>query len=142
VTSTYHQGFHSYLFPAERDGDESDTDWLQGWEDAKALAAHVRNKPRLSPVLMDDGKIDMFIVGPDGIPVARINEPTQTGEEAEALARAWLAAVPEQEPEEIEEADENGELRGGSIVIRWLDIVRLYLGKYQNRRTREANTKA
>jgi hypothetical protein len=97
MTSAYNQGFHSYLFPAERDGDESDPDWLQGWEDAKATAAHVRSKPTFSPRVMDDGRIDMFIVGPDGIPIARINEPTQTGEEAEILARAWLVAQEETE---------------------------------------------
>jgi hypothetical protein len=102
MTSAYNQGFHSYLFPAERDGDESDSDWLQGWEDAKATAALVRSKPTFSPRMMDDGRIDMFIVGPDGIPTARIKEPTASGEEAEILARAWLAAQ-EAEQEEIEE---------------------------------------
>jgi DNA-binding PadR family transcriptional regulator len=52
--------------------------------------------------LTDDGLIDMFIVGPDGIPVARINEPTQTGEEALAMARAWLAEQ-EKELEDVEQ---------------------------------------
>lgn len=55
--------------------------------------------------LTDDGLIDMFIVGPDGIPVARIKEPTQTGEEALAMAREYvkfLEAEVQEEPEEEE----------------------------------------
>jgi DNA-binding PadR family transcriptional regulator len=55
--------------------------------------------------LTDDGLIDMFIVGPDGIPVARIKEPTQSGEEALAMAREWIAAQ-EVAQEEIEQEEE------------------------------------
>jgi hypothetical protein len=49
--------------------------------------------------LTDDGRIDMFIIGADGIPVARIKEPTATGEEALEMARAWVAAQEEPEKE-------------------------------------------
>jgi hypothetical protein len=103
MTEAYNQGFRSYLFPAERDGDESDPDWLKGWEDAKATAARVRSKPTFTGRLTDDGMIDMFIVGPDGIPIARANHPTQTGEEAEIAARAWLAAQEALETEQEED---------------------------------------
>jgi hypothetical protein len=44
----------------------------------------------LRGVLRDDGLLDVFIIGKDGIPVARISNPVRTGEEAEILARDWM----------------------------------------------------
>jgi DNA-binding PadR family transcriptional regulator len=55
--------------------------------------------------LTDDGLIDMFIVGPDGIPVARIKEPTRSGEEALAMAREYVNFL-EAQQEEIEQEEE------------------------------------
>jgi hypothetical protein len=103
---TYLAGHHAYLFPASAEILENDTDWQQGYDDARELAQQVRSKPTLTVKLTDDGMVDMFIVGADGIPVARINEPAQSGEEALSMAREWVEA----QGEEIEEpADEKSE---------------------------------
>ena len=51
----------------------------------------------------DDGLIDMFIMGWDGIPLARIKEPVQSGEDAIALARAYIENLETEETEESEE---------------------------------------
>ena len=63
--------------------------------------------------LTDDGMIDMFIMGLDSIPVARIKEPTRTGEEAEIAARAWVAAQEEAEALEKAKVDEDKTLAPG-----------------------------
>jgi hypothetical protein len=103
---TYLAGHHAHLFPASAEVIENDADWQQGYNDARELAQQVRSKPTLTVKLTDDGMVDMLIVGADGIPVARINEPAQCGEEAETMARAWLEAQQEEiEPEEETDYD-------------------------------------
>lgn len=89
----YQAGFHAFMFPKDSGAyiNEADPDWLEGWHAAKDFLDNTELKPPLRAMLTDDGRIDMFILGPDGVPVARIAEPTATGEEAEILARAWIA---------------------------------------------------
>jgi hypothetical protein len=98
---TYLAGHHAYLFPASAEILENDADWQQGYNDARELAQQVRSKPTFTAHLTDEGMIDMFVIGADGIPVARkgrmengvfIPEPTWTGEEALPQARAWVEA--------------------------------------------------
>lgn len=93
--TSYDNGFHSYLFPADAiPGD--DADWQQGWEDAREICEQARQKPTYTAKLTDDGRIDMFIIGTDGIPIARIKEPAASGEEAAVMAREWLATQEEE----------------------------------------------
>jgi hypothetical protein len=42
-------------------------------------------------VTLEDGRLDVFIIGQGGIPIARIDEPVNTGEEGLIAARAWMA---------------------------------------------------
>jgi hypothetical protein len=102
---TYLAGHHAYLFPASAEILENDADWQQGYDDARELAQQVRSKPTFTAHLTDEGMIDMFVIGADGIPVARkghmengvfIPEPTWTGEEALPQARAWVEAQQEE----------------------------------------------
>jgi hypothetical protein len=74
--------------------------------------------------LTDDGRIDMFIIGADGIPVARIKEPTATGEEALEMARAWVAAQEEPEKELEDDVQQDPTIRPLHIV--WNALHRLF----------------
>jgi hypothetical protein len=112
---TYLAGHHAYLFPASAEILENDADWQQGYNDARELAQQVRSKPTFTAHLTDEGMIDMFVIGADGIPVARkghmengvfIPEPTWTGEEALPQARAWLEAQAEEIEEELEDVEQ------------------------------------
>ena len=96
----YDQGFHDYLDPAQAQP-VNDPDYDQGWTDAKAINDYIKSKPTFTAFITDDGLIDMFIVGPDGKPFARVKHPTVTGEDAAAGALAWLA---EQEADDEHEA--------------------------------------
>lgn len=97
--NAYQLGFHAYLYPAtaEPPKDEDAADYWEGWNAAKEIDEQVKAKPTLTAILTSDGLIDMFIMGADGIPVAHLEKPTATGEDAERLAREYLASLQEGE---------------------------------------------
>jgi hypothetical protein len=74
--------------------------------------------------ITDDGMLNVFIFGADGIPVTRLKNPVPTGEDAIALYDEWIRNWKQEAGIEDVEFQESAPL--GALQSLWFRLRRLW----------------